>query len=390
VIVEFLTPWLLTMGVAFTIGFYTRFAYTLFVAGALIWAFLATVHDSTHPNSTLVLTLAALLPSRWGDALSVDRLLRRQAESDALNMPSGKSYGFSVWVPSLVFGIAFAAAAWAKLAGAGPGWILNGSVKYHFITDSFNAPVDWGLQLAGHPQLAVLASLGAIVVEALVITAAFTRNEWYRLGMGVAGLSLLVGFRLFMGVFWPGWWILLLGFAPWSWLTRHVRKAGGSQRLTPEPRRSVRPLDATAPSVGQLAAITFVVSQQVVFSSMRIERAPMFTHYPMYSSTYASPAAFDAAVVPYYRIVLSTPRGRVELACNAPDDLVTDLRAALDGSSESAARVWREVRGCGSNLEDATDVTFEGDTRVFDWDRLAFKTERAAIVIGPLASAGPP
>jgi hypothetical protein len=390
VIVDFLTPWLLTMGVAFTIGFHTRLAYALFVAGALIWAFLATVHDSTHPNSTLVLTLVALLPSRWGDALSVDRLLRRRAASDVSDTAPGKGYGFSVWVSSLVFGVAFAAAAWAKLAGAGPSWILNGSVKYHFITDSFNAPVDWGLQLAGHPLLAVTASLGAILVEALVITAAFTRNEWYRLAMGAAALSLLVGFGLFMGVFWPGWWILLLGFAPWSWLARHVRKARSRQGLTSEPRRSVRPVDATVPSVGQLAAITFVISQQVLFSSMRIERAPMFTYYPMYSSTYATPAAFDAAVAPYYRIVLSTPRGRVELACNAPDDLVADLRAALAGSSESTARVWREVRGCGSNLEDATDVTFEGDTRVFDWDRLAIRTERAAIVIGPLASAGAP
>ncbi len=95
---------------------------------------------------------------------------------------------------------------------------------------------------------------------------------------------------------------------------------------------------------------------------------------------------FDAAVRPYYRIVVRTAAERVELTCDAPDNLVRALRAALDGSSEAASRVWREVRGCGSGLEDATSVTFEGDRRIFDWERLTFTTERAAIVLGPLAA----
>jgi hypothetical protein len=106
----------------------------------------------------------------------------------------------------------------------------------------------------------------------------------------------------------------------------------------------------------------------------------------MYSSTYASPERFNASVTPYYRIVVSTAAGRVELSCNAPDRLVNELRAALDGSTESAVVVWREVLGCGSNLAEATEVTFEADTRLFDWSRLTFKTERAAEVLGPLAA----
>jgi hypothetical protein len=111
----------------------------------------------------------------------------------------------------------------------------------------------------------------------------------------------------------------------------------------------------------------------------------MFTYYPMYSSTYASPARYDAAIAPYYRIVVSTDRGRVELSCNAPEDLVDDFRAALGGSGEAAVRVWREVRGCSGNLGDAHDVTLEGDVRVFNWDRLTFTSKRAAVVLGPLA-----
>jgi hypothetical protein len=123
-----------------------------------------------------------------------------------------------VWVPGLVFGVAFAAAAWAKLS-VPPGWtswILNGTVKYHFISDSVNAPVDWGLQLTRHPLLAIVASFGAIAIEALAVTAAFTRNDWYRLAMGLGAVTLFAGFGLFMGVFWPGWWVPLLAFLPCS------------------------------------------------------------------------------------------------------------------------------------------------------------------------------
>ncbi len=140
----------------------------------------------------------------------------------SIAQPPGPRYGYSVWVPALAFGVAFAAAAWAKLT-VPPGWtswVLNGTVKYHFITDSVNAPVQWGLQLAAHPWLAVLASLVAIAIELLVVTAAFIRNEWYRLAMGLGAVCLIAGFGVFMGVFWPGWWVPLLGFLPWQAMSR--------------------------------------------------------------------------------------------------------------------------------------------------------------------------
>ena len=173
-VVNAITPWVLATGAAFTIGLFTRVSYALFVAGVILWAYVAISINSTHPHASLVLTLVALLPSKWGDALSVDAWLGRTAPS-----PAGPAYGYSVWIPTVVFGVAFAAAAWAKLT-VPPGladWVANGSVKYHFITDSVQAPVDWGLQLAKHPRLAIAASFGAIAIETLVITAAFVRSE---------------------------------------------------------------------------------------------------------------------------------------------------------------------------------------------------------------------
>jgi hypothetical protein len=393
-VADALTPWLLITGVAFTVGAFTRLTYPLFVAGAVAWLFVATTHDSTHPHSTLGLALVALLPSRWGDALSVDAWRRRASGGRATT--TSRMYGYSTWAPGLVFGIALAAAAWAKLSRT-PGWtdwIVNGSVKYHFITDAHNAPVDWGLQLAGYPSLAVLASFAAVATETLVITAAFSRNEWYRLALGAAAMSLLAGFWLFMGVFWPGWWILLLGFLPWRRLP-----LVGSVRLPPprerarygETRRSLGeggqagPSGSTRVLWAQLAMVVLLIGQQIAFSAQRIERSPMFTYYPMYSSTFASSDEFDAAMVPYYRIVVSTADGNVELACDAPENLVEEFRIALQGSPDASARVWRAVNGCNRNLRAAQQVVLEGDRHVFDWQALKFRTTRAAVVLGPIS-----
>ena len=385
-IVDFLGPWLLTMGVAFTAGIFTRLTYGLFVAGASVWAYVAMPVESIHVYTMLTLTLVALLPSRWGDGCSIDAWLRRSRTGARAAPAGGRQYGYSVWVPGLVFGVAFAGAAWAKLSRpeGWTAWILNGSVKYHFITDSLNAPVDWGLQLAAHPQLAILASLGAIAIEALAVTAAFRQSALYRLSMGMAVLSLLVGFRLFMGVLWAAWWIPLLGFLPWQWLSR-----GSRVRSTPHATHEPPPwagrglaLSATA---AQLVVIVFILAQQIVFSTLTIERAPMFSDYHMYSHTFASPAEFDAWMPPYVRIVVSTNHGNVELPCNAPENMVKDSRAALGGSRGAAAGVWRAVRGCrGEDISDAHQVTFEEDRRTFDWNRLQFTIRRAAVVHGPL------
>jgi hypothetical protein len=384
-LLDALTPWLIVTGAAFTIGLLTRATYALFVAGALIWAFVAVVHDSTHPNSVLIITLVALLPSRWGAAWSVDRWLTGTRRHQA--RPYGKAYGYSIWIPCLVFGTAFAAAAWAKLSRSGLEWILNGTVKYHFITDSFNAPVQWGLQLSGHPWLAIAASAGVLAAELLVITAAFVGSERYRLTIGAAAAATLAGFWLFMGVLWPAWWVLLLGFLPWRRLDRYlgaqpVRAKGADRGTAPLPGGV--PGGASMVTAAQAAAVTFILGQQLVMSAWAVERAPMFTNYPMYSWTFASTDAFDAAFVPYYRIMVDTSAGDIELGCNATEDLVEDFHAALQGSGVATARVWRAVHACGSDMGTPRSVWLEGDRRVFDWQQLTLHSARAALIVGPL------
>ena len=387
-------PWLMITGVAFTAGVFTRVTYPLFVAGALLWAYVAVALSSTHPQSILILTLVALLPSRWGDALSVDAWRGRSTI-----LPAGKRYGYSVWVPVLAFGVSFAAAAWAKLT-VPPGWtswVANGTVKYYFITDSVNAPVQWGLQLAGHPLLAVIVSFVAIATECLVVTAAFVRSDWYRLIMGAAALCLVAGFVLFMGVVWPGWWVPLLAFLPWQRSSQSLlSRLGGHSITTPDyvgagrlrqgfGAQGFRRLGGHSITIAQLALIVAIIAQQVVVSALRLERAPMFSWYDMYSGTYASPAIFNAGRPPRFRIVASTDRGTAVLdRCNPHEEFVRQFQAAVAGSPGAQGGVWEALRSCG-DLSGVRALVLEGEVTTFDWDQLRFSSTPSARVIGPLA-----
>lgn len=380
-VVNLITPWLIVTGIAFVVGAWTTMTYALFVAGVLAWAYVAMSVDSTHPHSTLVLTLVALLPSRWGDAVSIDAWWRRRTGREPLGIVPARRYGYTVWIPVLTFGVGFAAAAWAKLTvpPEWTSWILNGTVKYHIISDSAGAPVPWGAQLVRHPLLAVLLSFGAIAIEALVVTAAFVRSERYRLAMGLSAASLFAGIGLFMGIAWPGWWIPLLAFLPWSqWARRAPATRGpGTVAAAPLPgaRHGLTPV--------QLLMVALVIGQQVTASALRLERAPMFSWYDMYARSYTSPDDYNASIPPVYQIVITSDRARVPLRCSPHEELVRDFEAALAGNADSRERVMRALRGCGADLSSARQVTFEGNARTFDWDRLRF-TVTCPVSLGPL------
>jgi hypothetical protein len=384
-IVDAITPWLIAFGVAFTAGFFTRLTYGLFVAGVLLWAWVAMSVQSTHPHGMLVLTIVSLLPSQWHAAWSLDAW-RQRRRGRVVDAAPSKIYGYSVWVPILTLGVGFAAAAWAKLSvpGSWTSWVLNGTIAYHVVTDSVDAPVDWGLQLARFPTLAVLLSFGAVAIEALLITAAFLRNELWRLAMGVAAAALFAGITLLMGIMWTGWWIPLLAFLPWD---RWSRRLGSW----------ATPMDAATPrrdvlTAAQLVAVVAVIAQQVFASTLKFERAPMFSPYEMYSRSYTSRADYNARIRPVYDIVLAGDTGRRQLPCNPHDEFVRDFEAAVKGSTESRTRVWRALRGCGADPARIREVTLVGHARTFDWDRLTF-TMTHELSLGPLAveqaTAGP-
>jgi len=346
-----ITAWLMTWGALFIVGAAARLSFVMLTLGVFAWAGLYTIDISHHTVSVLLVTLVCLLGSRWGDAWSVDAWRRRETVRAA-----AQTYGFTVWLPSFVLGVAFAAAAFAKLSQGGIGWILNGTVKYHFLSDSREALVDWGLRAAQHDGVAVLLSFGGVALEALVIVGVLAGPYGWRLAAGVAALLLLSGFALFQGVIWAGWWMLLLSFLPWHRLTPT------SSALPTPPGPLARPASSTYPAV----VVLTLVAVQVVVSLLRLEVSPALSSYDMYSTTYASPADFEEKASDARWLVALDETGRrhqCRLTRVEAERLVSG--ASSDGALPDALR----QRCLDPSLRVKT-VTVEADRVRVDWAHL--------------------
>jgi hypothetical protein len=365
----------LAAGLAFAAGLRPRLSFAAFCACVMLWACVLTLRTTSHAVSALLLTMLCLLPARWGEAWSLDTLLRRKTsgrQDAGRHSGSGTALisGFPIWVPVLVLGVTFAAAAWAKIQN-GLGWILNGTVKYHFISDMEHAWVDWGVRMTESHAVAVALSAGAVIVETLLITAALSRSDGYRLAMGLAALGLLAGFALFQGVLWPGWWVLLVGFLPWRRMsgTRLTSSADAVPRL-----RAV-----------ELVVVLVIVGQQVYASAMHVEARPVITAYDMYSTTYDTPDDYEAASNLVYRVVGIEGRQPVELAgCVVDDAAVRQFEAASGGDAGARARVKGLLGPCLSKHPGVTMVRLEGDRQVYDWEQRRFEWRRRLDVVGPV------
>ena len=261
--------------ILFAIGILPRLLYGVAVAGIVQWLLAFSLQSDSHPFGVLLFPLLCLLVVPWGDAPPVFRL---PGQITASAGRPGIRYGYAPWLLSVALGVAWAAAAWAKVR-EGPGWILNGTVRYHFVSDASHAPVDWGLAIATMPRVAVILSAGAVLIEAFALSVAFVRMPMLRLAMGVAATSVLTGFYLFQGLVWPAWWILLLGFLPWHWFDRSVN-VSGQWRASPVSR-------------GQLLCVLGLALQQILISVAFIEIPPVASRYDMYSKTHASPEDYE-------------------------------------------------------------------------------------------------
>jgi hypothetical protein len=275
---DYINPWLLAWGSLFIAGVLTRGSFAMLTAGAVAWGVVYSLNSGHHPISALLVALLCLLPSRWGDAWSVDAWMRQPRRTGP------REYGYSVWIPAVVLGLTLAAAAASKLQEGGLGWITNGTVKYHFVTDAPNAPVDWGLRYGVIPSVAVALSLGTIAIEALVLPVALFGSPTVRMIAAPAVAAMFAGFWLFQGVAWPAWWVLLLSFAPWHLVA--ARRRALTAQPTPGGRLTLRYVQA--------AIVVIVIGQQLIASIGRIEAPPLLSAYDMYSKTYASPREYPA------------------------------------------------------------------------------------------------
>ena len=344
----------------------TRVAYAIFLLAFLAWACLQTFNSSHHPISALAVLMIGLLPARWSDAWSVDAWIRLRRGRVA--GAASRRYGYAPWLPGFVMGVAFAAAAWSKV-GNGPDWILNGTIRYHFVTDLRDALVAWGPWLTSLPGVAVAGSFAAVAIETLLIVAAFLRGWKVRALLGVAALSLLAGFALFQGVIWAGWWILLLGFLPWALVTGSPAHRSTGEAIGP----------------AQLIVIVLIAVQQLVVSADHIESRPLFSTYDMYSTTYDSPAQYEAKSNMVYRVIGVDATG-VELPfedCVISDNEAVGLVEALRQRPDDQESVGI-VRECLTRQPAAVQIILEGDKRVYDWPTGQFQWKRRLSTFGPL------
>lgn len=356
-VADWLRPWLVFWGTLFVLGAMARVSFIMVTVGALAWALIYTSTVGAHAVSALMITLLCLVWSRWGDAWSIDAWQRRTPRAAAA---IGREYGYTIWIPGFVLGVTLAAAAASKLRESGLAWILNGTVKYHFLSDSSQALVDWGLRLGTHYNLAVLFSFFAVAVEGLIVVGALSRSPRLRLATGVAAASLLAGFALFQGLVWPAWWLLVLSFLPWRAMTALLAK------------RPVSPLAFTSTAHPRLAAVQAalvltIAAGQIVVSAARVEVDPLLSTYDMYSTTYSSPEDYTAKSGMSYWLV-------VQLADGTSESCRVDRRDVDGLSTESPdlASVTAVAADCLGRSVPLRSLTVEGRHREVDWDAWRF------------------
>ena len=190
-IVDWLGPWMLVTGIAFTAGLFTRMSYGLFVAAATrlgICGRFLRQHPSAQHADTDAGRAASIPLGRWGFDRPVAQrrapphraqTARRgpRAEALASRRRCQQAIRLLGMAPGLVVGIAFAAAAWSKLTrpDGWTTWILNGTREvplHHRLRERAGG---LGPAAGRAPEwLAILASFGAVAIEALAITAAFS------------------------------------------------------------------------------------------------------------------------------------------------------------------------------------------------------------------------
>jgi hypothetical protein len=348
---QWVLPWLLLWSVLFIAGAASRFSYLMLTFGAFAWAALMTTRLGYHMVSALLVALPCLIPSRWGDAWSVDAWWRRRHLETPVKTTSPQEYGYTIWMPGVVVGVIFAAAAVAKLHESGIAWILNGTVKYHFLSDAASAPLDWGLRVGLYPTLAIALSFGAILIESTIVFGAFARRYVYRAIAGIAAVALLGGFGLFQGLFWPAWWLLLVSFLPWHWLLRESP--------------AVQSANASALDIARLRPhvliVIVVIAQQLLVSGLSLEAGPALSTYGMYANTYDSPEAYESQSTTSYWLTSSDGR-----QCSVSEGAARAVASARSGSADAPAR--DAVQRCFGTADLSTVEAEQRRARI-DWER---------------------
>jgi hypothetical protein len=251
----------------FTVGLFTRLVTPVLVLSLWLAAMLANWGHFITPL-LLGLTVTAFAP--WGDALSIDVLIRGKHSQHRSRL-----YGYPMWLLGLCIGLAYASAGLTKIIRTDGSWIWNTGARIGFIEDAFNGVSDLGFVASNNYLLAVVASVFAAFGQMAYLYASFTKSAWVKYAICfLIALPFLIGLMLTMGLFWWPWAILVLVlYLPWRSIDRLITSAAKPTSISSWGRQRTLFVGATC---GLIALHLFAVLSKREFE-------PLYSNYPMYA-----------------------------------------------------------------------------------------------------------
>ena len=218
------------------IGLATRPAAIVAAVLSLYFLGLPFNFGKTDHNMAIVIFLTAILAaSRCGDALSLDRLIRRR-KHPAPPAPSGE-YRWPIRLAWCTMSLIIFAAGATKTIVSGPSWIFSDNFAILLAQRHYGgvAPmVDWGLWIASVKWLCWLFAAGAILTELLFPLALFDRR--LRLLLPAAMFGMQIGIGVLMNVWFGPFMYSYLFWVPWTALLAYLPiSAGRSAEAQPSP-----------------------------------------------------------------------------------------------------------------------------------------------------------
>lgn len=263
---------LLALTCLFAVGLFTRLATVLLVT--LLWLG-SMLGGFGHFINPFLLGMTATVVAPWGDAVSIDALLRRKARP---NSPS-PFYGYPIWLLGLCIGLAYAAAGLSKIILTDGAWLWDTGARFGFLADANKALSDIGLTISNSYALALVASIVACIGQIVYVYACFTRSPRVKYAICfLVALPFLFGLMLTMGLFWWPWGILVLVlYLPWLQLDKLISKERAATLIDAPGRWRHRNWF--------LATACALIALQLYAVLSQREFEPVYSNYPMYATS---------------------------------------------------------------------------------------------------------
>ena len=201
------------------VGLLTRPATLVAAAGTFYFGGLPfNFGKIDHNVGAVVFVMGIFAISRCGDALSLDRLLRRRLGRGAALGPPAPSgeYRWPIRLAWCLMSVIFFAAGATKLMTSGASWVFSDNFAILLAQRHYtNTPiVDWGLQIAGMKWAAWTLAAGAILTELLFPLALFDRRA--RVLFPAAMFFMQIGIGVFMEVWFGPFMYTYVMWVPWA------------------------------------------------------------------------------------------------------------------------------------------------------------------------------